>query len=323
VLFRSSRPWLGVLGLVAAAVAGSALLLRAIDPMSGLLVYLEPLIPYGIVAAVSAVVLLLLARWRWAALLGVALVVVSVGFQVPVMVPDAKPSSATPVVVMTLNLHLGQANPQRVVDLVRTHDVDILAVEELTQAEARALLDDGLGQLLPYVAARSANGAQGSALWSRWRLDPQYVDLPTTFRHVAATVTPPGAQKLIVAAVHPGSPGRPTANDVNRWAIDQRILGTWLDSLPDPVVAAGDFNATLDQAPLRALLSDGYHDAAAQTGAFWRPTWPYDRIGPPLVAIDHVLSRGGPVADRLAVEGVPGTDHGALIVRLQVPTSGS
>jgi endonuclease/exonuclease/phosphatase (EEP) superfamily protein YafD len=142
------------------------------------------------------------------------------------------------------------------------------------------------------------------------------------FRQVAAVVAPPGAHALTLAAVHPASAGDPLATvDTARWAREQKALDAWLDPLADPVVAAGDFNATLDQAPLRDLLAHGYADAAEQSGVFWRPTWPYDRIGPPLIAIDHVLSRGGPVADQLAVETVPGTDHGALIVRLQVPSA--
>ena len=319
---RRSGPWVGVLGLGFLAVAGLAVLLRLSGSERGLLVYLTPFVPYGIVLAVSAVVVFLLARWWWWATVAAAVTVGSIAFQLPVLVPDAVPSQATPIVVMTLNLRVGGADAQRVVDLVRTHDVDVLAIEEDTPTEAKALQAAGLPELLPYAAARVAPGAQGTALWSRWPLTPQYVQLATAFRQVVASVTPPGATSLLFAAVHPASPGHPvTMDDTGRWAREQQALRVWLDALPDPVVAAGDFNATLDQAPMRALLADGYQDAAEQAGVFWRPTWPYDKIGPPLVAIDHVLSRGGPVADQLAVEGVPGSDHGALIVRLQVPTA--
>ncbi len=319
---RRTRPLLGVIGAVFTLGALIAVLLRVFDTSAGLLVYATAFVPYGIVLAVSGVVLLLLAHWRWWALVPCLVAVVSVAYQVPVMVPDATPASAVPVVVMTLNLHVGQADPQRVVDLVRTHHVDLLAVEELPLSEARALMAAGLDNELPYVAARAADGAQGTALWSRWPLSPRAVRTTMIFRQVSASVTPPGAEPLTVAAVHPASPGDPfTAVDTSRWAREQVANNAWLDSLPAPAVAAGDFNATLDQASMRELEAHGYQDAAEQAGVFWRPTWPYDRIGPPLIAIDHVLSRGGPVADQLAVETVPGSDHGALIVRLQVPTS--
>jgi len=319
---RSTRRWLGIVGLALTAVAVAALGLRLLGVDTGLLVYVTSFVPYGVVLAVSGVVLLVLARWRRWAVVAITVAVCSVAFQVPVMVPDAPPASAVPVVVMTLNLHVGGADPQRVVDIVRSRHVDLLAVQELTPEEASALLTAGLGDLLPYVAARAAGGAQGTALWSRWKLDPRDVQVPLIFRQVAADVTPPGAESLTIAAVHPASPGHPfVADDTTRWASEQTALAVWLDGLPDPVVAVGDFNTTLDQAPMQALLAHGYQDAAEQAGVFWRPTWPYDRIGPPLLAIDHVLSRGGPVADQLAVETVPGTDHGALVVRLQVPTS--
>jgi endonuclease/exonuclease/phosphatase (EEP) superfamily protein YafD len=298
------------------------MVLRVVDTSAGLLVYATAFVPYGIVLAVSGVVLLLLAHWRWWALVPGVIAVVSIAFQVPVMVPDPTPASAVPVVVMTLNLHVGQADPRRVVELVRTYHVDLLATEELPLSEARSLLAAGLDKELPYVAARAAGGAQGTALWSRWPLAPREVQTTLIFRQVSATITPPGAETLTVAAVHPASPGNPfAAVDASRWAQEQVANDAWLDSLPAPAIAAGDFNATLDQASMRSLLAHGYQDAAEQAGVFWRPTWPYDRIGPPLIAIDHVLSRGGPVADQLAVETVPGTDHGALIVRLQVPTS--
>jgi endonuclease/exonuclease/phosphatase (EEP) superfamily protein YafD len=319
---RRTRPLLGLIGVVVTVGALIGVLLRVFDTSAGLLVYATSYVPYGIVLAVSGVVLLVLAHWRWWAVVPAVIAVVSIAYQVPVMVPDPTPASAVPVVVMTLNLQVGQADPQRVVELVRTRHVDLLAVQELPLSEAGALVAAGLDRELPYVAARAAAGAQGTALWSRWPLSPRDVQTTLIFRQVCADVTPPGAQMLTVAAVHPASPGDPfTAVATTRWAQEQAANIAWLDSLPSPAVAVGDFNATLDQASMRALEAHGYQDAAEQAGVFWRPTWPYDRIGPPLIAIDHVLSRGGPVADQLAVETVPGTDHGALIVRLQVPTS--
>jgi endonuclease/exonuclease/phosphatase (EEP) superfamily protein YafD len=307
--------------VVVTAGAAIAVALRLLGFDSGLLVYLTAFTPYGIVLGVSGIVLLLLARWRIWALIAVLVTVASLAFQVPVLIPDPTPDSSVAVVVMTLNLHDGAADPQRVVDLVRDHDVDLLSLQEVTPQAAKALIANGLGDLLPYVAARPAGGAQGTSVWSRWPLTPQDVPNTLLFRQVAATLTVPGAGTLLFAAVHPASAGHPLASvDTARWAREQKALAAWLEPLPDPVVAAGDFNTTLDQAPMRDLLAHGYGDAAEQSGVFWRPTWPYDRLGPALVAIDHVLSRGGPVADQLAVETVPGTDHGALIVRLQVPT---
>lgn len=319
---RRPRRVLGRIGVGLTLLALAALLVRQVGAERGLLAYATAFVPYGIVFAVSGGVLLLLAgRWRWALVSGLV-ALASIAVQVPVMLPDPVGPSVTPVVVMTLNLHAGRANPQALIRTVQAHHVDLLALEELTPAEAHALSVAGLETVLPYVAAQTAYGTKGTALWSRWRLDPRDVQTGMVFRQVSAYVTPTGAERLSVAAVHAVSPDLPIGYDnTAHWATEQAELATWLRAQSGPVVALGDFNATLDQAPMRALLADGYHDAAAQSGVFWRPTWPYNRPIPPLIAIDHVLSRGGPVADQLTVENVAGSDHGALIVRLEVPTA--
>ena len=49
------------------------------------------------------------------------------------------------------------------------------------------------------------------------------------------------------------------------------------------VIAGGDFNATVDHAQFRHLLSGGYRDAAEQAGAGFVPTYPTDYPFPPLL----------------------------------------
>jgi endonuclease/exonuclease/phosphatase (EEP) superfamily protein YafD len=80
------------------------------------------------------------------------------------------------------------------------------------------------------------------------------------------------------------------------------------------VLVAGDFNATVDHAQFRDLLSDGYRDAAEQAGAGYLPTYPTDRWWGPIIGIDHVLTRGA-VADSAATYSLPRSDHRALLVR--------
>jgi endonuclease/exonuclease/phosphatase family metal-dependent hydrolase len=91
------------------------------------------------------------------------------------------------------------------------------------------------------------------------------------------------------------------------------------------LVVAGDFNATLDHAPMRRLAGLGLSDAARQANAGWQPTWPAGDdtgrtlpFGLSVVAIDHVLVSKHFSAISTTTHEVPGTDHLGLLVRLDV-----
>ena len=60
---------------------------------------------------------------------------------------------------------------------------------------------------------------------------------------------------------------------------------------PAAVIVAGDFNSTPDMRQFRDLLTNGYRDAVEQTGAGFAPTFPSRTWHPPLITIDHVLTR--------------------------------
>jgi endonuclease/exonuclease/phosphatase (EEP) superfamily protein YafD len=98
-----------------------------------------------------------------------------------------------------------------------------------------------------------------------------------------------------------------------------------LDGLPAgrPVIVGGDFNATPDVAQFRSVLRTGFADAADQAGAGMTRTYPADRWFPPLIAIDHVLTRGGAVATGVQTVSISGSDHRALLARIAVPTDSS
>ena len=80
----------------------------------------------------------------------------------------------------------------------------------------------------------------------------------------------------------------------------------------------GDFNATVDQPTMRALLDDGYTDAALARGRGWEPTWRPSGIGP-MLTIDHVLVDEATAVDDVSVHDVPGSDHRALVATLRLP----
>jgi endonuclease/exonuclease/phosphatase family metal-dependent hydrolase len=126
-----------------------------------------------------------------------------------------------------------------------------------------------------------------------------------------------GDRRVKVIDVHPYTPAGSRAD---AWAEELSALPTTGRGVPWLLV--GDFNATLDHAELRDVLSRGYRDAGDVTGSGLIPTWPNDRAYPPLITIDHVLADSRIGISGYGVEDLPGTDHRAIYARMFLPRSG-
>jgi endonuclease/exonuclease/phosphatase family metal-dependent hydrolase len=158
----------------------------------------------------------------------------------------------------------------------------------------------------------------GSGLYSRYPLtDTGYRSLPGEFGQAYATVNVPGAPPLLVESVHPCAPS------------GSAVLAYWRQGLErepradrrGPVrLLLGDFNSTLDHAPLQALLRSGYRDAAATLGDGFVGTWPYDGTRLPKVTIDHVLADPRIAIRALSAHQVDRTDHRGLYAELRLPS---
>jgi endonuclease/exonuclease/phosphatase family metal-dependent hydrolase len=276
--------------------------------------------PYAALASLVPLAVALVARRWWVAgVAGAASLALFAGI-VPRTVGGPSAAAGVEVRVMATNMRVGGADATAIVDLVRRHRVDVLAVQEITPIAEQRLVAAGLATLLPHSERSAATGVVGSAIFSRHPLtDATTRRNPGDFRQVVATVHVPGARPVDVESVHPVPP---SPNDrVDAWAAGLRGQ---TPASPDgvPRILAGDFNATLDHAELRRLVDTGYRDAASAVGRGLTPTWPYagrlEGIAPP-VAIDHVLvdHRIG-VRDFAAFE-VPDTDHRAIVATLVLP----
>jgi len=231
--------------------------------------------------------------------------------------PDPGPGPR--ITVMSSNMKVGAADPATLVALVRAHHVDVLTIEEYTTRAQDALVAAGLADLLPYSRRDPIpQSAHGSAIYSRYPLsDTGLQALPQHWQQSYATVHIPGALPVQVYAVHsvvpPQQPG-PLAN----WA---RSLAREPAATPDGTVRllVGDFNATLDQAPLRRLRATGYRDIADVLGDGLVPTWPYDGRGIPKITIDHIFADPRVGAVSFGATVVPYTDHKAIYAALTLP----
>jgi endonuclease/exonuclease/phosphatase (EEP) superfamily protein YafD len=284
------------------------------------------LTPYVAAAApIPILVAVLLRRWR-AAIVAGAVAAGLVALVLPRGFGGSQPAAHGPVVrVLTANLLFGEADPNRVVQLVRSTNADVVSFQEFTSQAADRLENAGLTSLLPYKVIDPRWGAAGSGLYSRYPLH-QLPPLPhTQMAMPQAQLTLPDGRKLEVTAVHPVPPI--SAESLRDW---KRDLGELPPARPPSAAAqsngaagpvrilAGDFNATLDHATLRKVIGRGYADAADRAGAGFIPTWGLNDPRPPLT-IDHVLVDRRCRVQKVEIHDLPGSDHRALFAELRLP----
>ncbi|QGN51015.1 endonuclease/exonuclease/phosphatase family protein [Micromonospora sp. WMMD558] len=289
----------------------------------GPLVQLLAFTPYVAAGSLLPLVLTVALRRRWPAMVAALTTVALVAVVAPRAIGSAPPDAGGPALrLLTANLLAGTADARVLVDLVRRHSVDVLAVQEFTPEIGAELDRLGLDTLLPHRELHPAEGTLGSGLYARFPVSAGGVRHNRGgwgFDQAYATVAVPGAPPVRVESAHPAAPY--ALDQVGHWRTD---LAAQPPATPDGSLSilAGDFNATLDHGPLRALLDTGYVDAAEAAGAGLTGTWgPYDGDPIPPVTIDHVL-----VDRRIAVRGVSvhpvrGSDHRAVLAVLRLPTS--
>jgi endonuclease/exonuclease/phosphatase (EEP) superfamily protein YafD len=275
--------------------------------------------PYVALASVAPLVAAAVTRKIWPALVACLVCLALAACVVPRFLADSdNPSGGTTIRVLSVNMMLGLADPHRIVDLVRRHQVDVLALQEFTAQARDGLAAAGLDDQLPHHTEQPENWAAGSALYSRYPLGDEGVRVHKSgFRQARATVTVPGAQPVQLESVHPCAPIGGTGGRC--WPIDLADQPAATPAGPVRILL-GDFNATLDHSALRRLIGTGYRDAADVVGAGFARTWPFDeRWYIPAVTIDHVL-----VDQRVGVTGIntyamKNSDHRALFATLRLP----
>ncbi|MBT8225527.1 MAG: endonuclease/exonuclease/phosphatase family protein [Dactylosporangium sp.] len=310
--------WLPVLAVAAWAGARAFGLEGGTRP-----VQLMAFTPYVALAAlVPLAVALLRRRWLAAGIAILATATLAIGV-LPRSIPGATgfdPAPDGPTLrVMTSNVFAGKADAEALVGLIRRHQVDVLAVQELTAEGQRALAGAGLDTLLPNQMVRPGLGAAGTGVYTRLTIrrgSPRPL-AASGFVQTTVTVAVPGAPDIEVESTHPCAPYAAGKGTIWRSDLSQQPAAT-----PDgPLrVLLGDFNATLDHALLRELIATGYHDAAAVAGKGLVPTWPNDGQLIPGVTLDHVLADRRIGVRDVTIADVPGSDHRAVFAELVLPS---
>lgn len=251
-------------------------------------------VPYVLTAALAAAGLVLHSWWF-----------------APLVAGDApEPAAgAEPVVVMSANILRGRGDTAELMEQAREHEVDVLVVTEITESSLAAMEEAGLAELLPYREGNPGldETVAGTMVFSDEPTD--LVDLLDTT--MGCLVVDTGG--IRVFGVHPATPVSPPL-----WRADHAtILDAVEERQPDLVV--GDFNATPDQAPMRALDDAGYRDTVELTNGGYQPTWPVNGmfglagfLGP-TAQIDHVLVSEEWTATASETTELDGSDHKPVI----------
>ena len=217
--------------------------------------------------------------------------------------------------VMTANLWSDRVDASglgRVIDEVAP---DVLAVQEL---EAHAV--EAIATRFPYRFLDPSLDALGSGMASR---------IPATAARLAMayrngwqlTVTPESWDLPVeIVAIHLMNPTRwpwPASVRIRRHQVG--AVTAHVRTTSGPLLVVGDLNATRSWPAYRRLRGTGLDDGACRAGTA-APTWRYRRIGPPLLRIDHALTRDLTVATTRTVV-VPGSDHLGLVIDIASATS--
>lgn len=283
--------------------------------------------PYVPLTALCGLILSALCRKKLLAVVGIVLLTISVAIQVPWhnlgRTSDLGPRTAE-LRVLSSNIQKGEAHAAAFIDLA-ADSADIITMSELTAEAAARFRDGGLRKTFPYSILIPRPGAGGMGLWSRYPLMGLRASKYGS-NFIAARVRVPGVPNdPLVASVHLMSPLAGGANTFEEW--DHRITAAKSEFAdyaetagPAAVIIAGDFNATPDMRQFRDLLDVGYRDAVNQTGAGFSPTYSPHPAIPPLITIDHVLTRNS-AAQSIHTVDIPGSDHRALLATVAVPTN--
>jgi hypothetical protein len=226
--------------------------------------------------------------------------------------------------VAVANLALDNRDPRAAAQVVRRFDADLLFALEWTgdNLDPRAIADPGRRVLIesPRLDAHGVLVVARGELETIGRLVPSPVTGPCAMPFATVRVrSDVGWISVIGVHVPPtmeecGDGNRETLASLGELVRDgvlRRDLGA--ARAGDPLILAGDFNATpdsIDIAPLRASMID------AQADRSWLPTgtWIPKEMALGYERIDYVwVGRAIGVVDAWTV-ALPGSDHRALIV---------
>jgi endonuclease/exonuclease/phosphatase (EEP) superfamily protein YafD len=261
--------------------------------------------------------MLALACRRWAAI-GTAIVVVTASGVV--VVPElaarhatARLDGAPTMRVFSANVYAYRKDLASMAPEIVGSHADLVVLLEAGERIARRLEAVGAVDGLEFRAENPVDTPSGYLIASRWPISgvQRHQDSGVTYAMTFTVATPGGPLQVI--AVHTIAPvglGR------RLWPRQLAAIGDLVRQRPGPLLVVGDFNSGWDNRGFQRLLHEGLVDGAAARGRWFDATWPRGRWFPPLLRIDHILTRGGPVVRSVRLGDGKGSDHRPLVAEL-------
>ena len=220
--------------------------------------------------------------------------------------PAGKQSGA--IDVLALNTWDGAASDDDVAALLDQVSPDVVVLPETTEAAAHRIASRTEAGFTVFMGHGDPGGSEPTALLIAPGLGA-YETIPgPDLEYGMVGARPVSGNGPVLYAVHVVSP---VGDQLPAWREELNLV-TRICDRTDGAIMAGDFNATVDHAPLQ---NTACLDGSTETGGLG--TWPSGLAALLGAPIDHVLADGSrwrPVAS--AVRKVGGSDHRALMVRL-------
>lgn len=263
--------------------------------------------------------------------------------------PEKSQEKSLEIRVMTLNCRYGRANASQIIKLAKTHKIDTILLQEVSEKLVKSLEKLGIERDFAHVQLGNTNNHENggfNAIYTRLsnikesfgesiKIDAANVPIVTAVACDsslaagnsagcdAAEACDSSAENLLItfASAHPKSPMR----GCDAWSSGIMSLAKIGENhnksnVKKVTIIGGDLNSTPDHPSFRALLKSGFFDASMQIGKRLK-TWPTWQKWPNL-ALDHVLVKStgcnAIATDQRAIR-VDGSDHFALIVCVSLP----
>jgi endonuclease/exonuclease/phosphatase (EEP) superfamily protein YafD len=216
--------------------------------------------------------------------------------------------------LMTANLYHEHCDAADFARVLAHHDPDVVVTQELGPLTA-----DVLAGAYPHHSLRPALDFTGRGIATRLPAEFGVVDMPG--RDGTSAIIDISGTRVRLAGVH-------LANPIQfPWWVHGRARGRqlrglfeWMDRSGDPLLVAGDFNASPRWPAYKQMaerLDDLVVEWSARNGTETERTWAWRPGWPRLLRIDHVFG-SGLLAAGVQVDTIRGTDHNPVIVDLSL-----
>ncbi len=225
--------------------------------------------------------------------------------------------------ILTANVLYSAGGAEALATMIAESNADVVALQEMTPAIFAALVDNPVLADYVYKDNAGSDAPFFTATLAKLPIPPRESASPD--RRVTTTVVPisdrnPIGQQFTITALHLDAPL--TSSNTIRW---KQQLGSLAQMEKDkPAILVGDFNASEDHRPFRALLASGWEDVHEEKGCGFDATFPSsNRFPVALMRIDHIL-----VTDHFEVISVNvvapanGSDHNAVLARVRLSAEG-